>query len=60
LAEVGGASQAEQLSELIIVGNKLQMVSDLLPAIREVDEVIHSQGRNCGCGTLQLVGFDAM
>jgi len=51
-AEVGRASQAEQLSELIIVGNKLQMVSDLLPVIREVDEVIHSQGRNCSYGTL--------
>jgi hypothetical protein len=32
-------------------------VSDLLLAIREVDEVIHLEGRNCG---LEVVGLDAM
>jgi len=35
------------------------MVSDLLPAIREVDEAIHPQGRNCGCGDFAIGGVDA-
>jgi hypothetical protein len=36
------------------------MVSDLLRAIREVDEVIHLEEEIVVCWTLQLVGFDAM
>jgi hypothetical protein len=33
------------------------MVSDLLVALREVNEVSYA-GRNGGCGTLQVVGLD--
>jgi hypothetical protein len=36
------------------------MVSGLLLAIREVDEVIHLQEEIVVCGTLQVVGLDAM
>jgi hypothetical protein len=36
------------------------MESDLLLAIREVDEVIHLREEIVVCGTLQVVGFDAM
>lgn len=46
-AELGGAGWAEQLSHRC---HKKQpwMVSDLLLAIREVDEVNSFAGRNCG------------
>jgi hypothetical protein len=36
------------------------MVSDLVLAIREVDGVFLLQGEIVVCGTLQVVGLDAM
>jgi hypothetical protein len=55
------AELVRQNNWVIIVAQKQPwMESDLLLAIREVDEVIHLREEIVVCGTLQVVGFDAM
>jgi hypothetical protein len=56
---IGGAGRAEQLSHYF-ARKQRWMVSKLVRAPREVDEDIYLEGRNCGCGTFAVVGFDAM
>jgi hypothetical protein len=51
---LGGAGPAE--NQVINVAQKQPWVSDLLLAIREVDEVIHMQEEIVVCGTFKWWG----
>ena len=53
---IGGASQ--QNNQVIVVAQGQPWMSDLLSAIREINEVIPMQEKTAVCGTLQSDGAE--